>query len=498
MTYEVVVVGGGIGGLTAAALLAARGADVCLLERESNLGGSASSFQKFGCTFDDGLGLYAGWQPSGVHQRIFAELPVKAPEVRALNPAYVVRLPDHSQVAITADSEQFEDNLRAVFPECADKAVGFYRTIAPLSRSLSSALRKVPDLKTASKVRQLSAFLPDARRALQLRKLANDTAAQHIAGTSARFRRFLDVQLQALAQSSTDDCSYLYASVILDTPRDSLFTIKGGVSALAETLAESIKESGGKIRLNTPVLRLAYDSSGRATGVDLLSGETVEASKAVISNLTIWDTYGKLVGLSRTPNEIRKQMTSLRGTGAYLVYAALEECAVERLPAEHILTLADWRENQTYDEQSQLSIGISPRWDPSAPSAKRAVTIQAFTDVDEWFTFHEDESEHENRDQLTMEACWQRLHAALPELGGDIEVIDTATPRTFYEQTRRKLGMVGTVREMSMPSGPYPSPLLSHLTSVPNLFRVGDTAFPGAGIAAVSHSALIAANEISA
>ncbi|MGH9881752.1 MAG: hypothetical protein ACRD6N_09980, partial [Pyrinomonadaceae bacterium] len=182
----------------------------------------------------------------------------------------------------------------------------------------------------------------------------------------------------------------------------------------------------------------------------------------------------------------------------YLLYAALEESAVERLPAEHVLTLSDWQENQTYDEQSQLSVGISPRWGPSASSAKRAVTIQAFTDVDEWFTFHEDESEHENMDQLTMEACWQRLHAALPELGGDIEVIDSATPRTFYEQTRRKLGMVGTVREMSNPSGSDLAHLLSHRTSVPNLFRVGDTAFPGAGVAAVSHSALIAANEITA
>ena len=35
MTHEVVVVGGGFGGLTVAALLAARGVDVCLLERES-------------------------------------------------------------------------------------------------------------------------------------------------------------------------------------------------------------------------------------------------------------------------------------------------------------------------------------------------------------------------------------------------------------------------------------------------------------------------------
>jgi hypothetical protein len=36
-----------------------------------------------------------------------------------------------------------------------------------------------------------------------------------------------------------------------------------------------------------------------------------------------------------------------------------------------------------------------------------------------------------------------KLHAAMPELGDGVEVIETATPRTFYESTRRKFGMVG-------------------------------------------------------
>jgi phytoene dehydrogenase-like protein len=94
-----------------------------------------------------------------------------------------------------------------------------------------------------------------------------------------------------------------------------MFAIQGGASTLANTLADSIKQSGSKVRLDSPVLRLSYDSSGAATGVDLLSGETVTASKAIISNLTIWDTYGKLVGLNRTPTEIRKQLGRLRGWG---------------------------------------------------------------------------------------------------------------------------------------------------------------------------------------
>src|SRR5919206_4883113 len=103
MAYEVVVVGGGIGGLTVAALLAARGVNVCLLEKESRGGGCAVSFERFGYNFEAGASLYASWQPGEIHERVFSELPVAPPEVRRANPPYVVRLPDGTDVAILED-----------------------------------------------------------------------------------------------------------------------------------------------------------------------------------------------------------------------------------------------------------------------------------------------------------------------------------------------------------------------------------------------------------
>jgi phytoene dehydrogenase-like protein len=228
-------------------------------------------------------------------------------------------------------------------------------------------------------------------------------------------------------------------------------------------------------------------------GVDLLSGETVTASKAIISNLTLWDTYGKLVGLNRTPNEIRKELKSLRSWGSYLLYLAMDAETGSSSKANHLLTLSDWHEGEDYDpESSQLFFSGAPSWDPRAPAGKRAVTVHAFTDVDDWFTFHHDENELEQKDQLMLEACWQRLHSAMPELGSRVEVIDTATPRTFYDQTRRKLGMVGGViptPDLFWPNQPRDR------TSIPNLYIVSDTTCPG-GIAGLTRSAYNLANKI--
>jgi phytoene dehydrogenase-like protein len=78
-------------------------------------------------------------------------------------------------------------------------------------------------------------------------------------------------------------------------------------------------------------------------------------------------------------------------------------------------------------------------------------------------------------------------------LGAGAEVIETATPRTAYELTRRRLGMVGGVGQSLAVFG---ADAPTHRTSVENLYMVGDTVFPGNGVAAVTQSALIVADEI--
>jgi phytoene dehydrogenase-like protein len=227
------------------------------------------------------------------------------------------------------------------------------------------------------------------------------------------------------------------------------------------------------VRLDTPVLRLAYDESGRATGVDLLSGERVLARKAIVSNLTIWDTYGKLVGLNRTPPEIKKQLNALQGTGVYVLYAVMEETAVARLPGTRM---------RVEDTDGHFTVAVADSF-----AGKRPVTFTTETEVDSWFTYQSSEEDYDDWDQSALGQFWNRIHAALPELGGDIEIIETANPRTYYDQTRRKLGMV---------LGIEGQPIQSHQTSLDNLFVVGDTVSPAARLDRVVESAISLADHL--
>ena len=457
MVHEVVVVGGGIGGLTVAALLAARGVDVCLLERSSQVGGVLARVESFGYTFDPGIGIYPCWEPGEIHDRIFSELPVAAPTVHRENTAYLVRLVDQLDVPVIADDTEFFSSLVATFPECAEDAINFYRQCADLV----------------------------VNQPLKRDYASTQTAASYLTRTSTSFRQFIDAQLQLLTQRSSESCDFTRAAIALTVTRRGSFSIQGGAAALAERVADSIKQSGGRVRLNSPVLRLAYDSNGQAVGLDLLNGETVGATRAIISNLTVWDTFGKLIGLNRTPSDIRKTLSASRGWGAYVVYLGINEATADSLPVDRILAVRP----KESDLESLLMMSAAPAWDSRAPIGKRALTVVTFTDVDQWFTFHESLEGLEEQDRSQLEAIWQHLHQAFP-LGDDVEVLETSNPFTCYEETRRKLGMVGA------PTSLWESVHHDGSTPLPNVHMVGDTATSGLGIAGVSAAAFRLANKI--
>lgn len=76
---KVVVIGAGIGGLTAAALLAHRDYSVKVFDQAIVPGGCASTFKRRGFTFDVGATQVAGLEPGGIHHQIFQALNIDLP-----------------------------------------------------------------------------------------------------------------------------------------------------------------------------------------------------------------------------------------------------------------------------------------------------------------------------------------------------------------------------------------------------------------------------------
>jgi phytoene dehydrogenase-like protein len=157
--------------------------------------------------------------------------------------------------------------------------------------------------------------------------------------------------------------------------------------------------------------------------------------------------------------------------------------AVTRLSSSRMLALTGSPENEQNDRLNN-QLFFSCNSEPTiAPPGKVPVSVTTLTNAEDWFSFHEDQSAHEQQDQQMLEAVWSRLHASIPELGDTIEVIETASPQTFYETTRRKFGMIGRPDY----SGEVPSVLARPFH---NVFIVSDTTTSGSGVASVAEAAL--------
>src|SRR5829696_7565995 len=96
--YDVVVVGGGIGGLTVAALLSARGFSTCLLERQSQVGGCIGRVEFSGHDFEPGMGIYTSFGAGETYEKLFSKLPVDVPQTSLITSPYIVRNRDGSDV----------------------------------------------------------------------------------------------------------------------------------------------------------------------------------------------------------------------------------------------------------------------------------------------------------------------------------------------------------------------------------------------------------------
>ena len=109
-----VVIGAGLGGLTAASLLLKAGCEVTVLEAHVYPGGSAGTFYHKGYRFDAGATLAGGFAPGGPHFRLAEALGLEWP-IQPVDPAWVVHLPDKS-ITQWADSERWRHERQAKLP----------------------------------------------------------------------------------------------------------------------------------------------------------------------------------------------------------------------------------------------------------------------------------------------------------------------------------------------------------------------------------------------
>ncbi len=500
---DVVVVGAGIAGLTAAALLAKQGLQVVLLEAHHQSGGCAGTFRRGPYVFDVGATQVAGLEqgdgtPAGVHARLFRHLGVAPPAAVPLDPGCVVDLADGREpVAIWRDPQRWRQERLRQFPG----SERFWALCDALHRTNWAFASRDPVLPPRSwwDLGQLLGALGPGNLASGLLTTATMADLLRLSGCAAdrRLRRFLDLQLRLYSQEPADRTAALYGATVLAMVQEplGLWHLEGSMQALSEALESALTRHGGRLRLRHRVERLQppeqpggdWRITGRRGGAPpgdrRPPGEVFHLSAPEVVVSLPPQTLPALLG-DALPGGYRRRLEALpEPSGALVFYGAVER---DRLPPgcpSHLQLEAP--------DPGSLFVSVSQEGDGRAPAGRATVIASVFTPARPWFDG--DEADYQAQKQEAMAAIQRGLERLLGVEPADWLHGELATPRGFAGWTGRPWGYVGGLGQHPSRFGPFG---LASRTPLAGLWLCGDAIHPGEGTAGVSLSALMACRQL--
>ncbi len=480
---KIVVIGAGVGGLTAAALLAKRGFDVTVLEAHVEPGGCAATFFHQGYRFDVGATLVGGFHPGGPHQIVGEQLGIAWP-VRPVEPAMQVHLP-HQVITRWGAADRWRAERMRAFGSQAENFWSMQERAADAVWDFSARVPAWPIASLHDVGHLISTVRPDLIPIAPLAFTTMRTWANTLGVNSRDMMAFLDGQLLIAAQGVAREINGLYGAVALDLYRRGVMHVAGGVGSLAETLASAVTANGGQMLYRQEVTAIRRENMRRRKTHRIETKRGTFEADVVVANLTPWALV-KLMGAG-TPAGLRQRVKNLKPiSSAFMAYLGVDEAVIED-EVDHHQVIVD--PAKPLGEGNSVFVSISPHWDCRAPQGQRAITISTHTRVAEWYSLANNEHAFEDRKQIYLERLIDAASIALPKLKQNIRLAMPGTPLTFERFTHRINGMVGGFPQKSLWASWAPQ-------IDRGLWLVGDSVFPGQSTAGVTLGALRVAREI--
>jgi len=491
--YDVIVIGAGLGGLTAGSILAKQGRKVLVLEQSERIGGCCSTYEKNGYKFDVGASIVESIETIEMaFQRLGSKFQDEV-ELLPCDPMMEFLLMDGSTVAYPTSVEGTGEVISRISPEdgkswqkfckyfkgLIDIAMdGFFSTPADTITDMLRMLRKTPGL-----IRYLPLFLKNYQDVIT--KYFKD---ESILETMSYQSAYVGLPPELVAG--------LFACVPY-SEHEGIYYPKGGMIQIPAALCRLGEKFGMEVRLNTLVKKVMVRDR-RVEGVVLDDGTEI-TSKLVVSNINAKPLYLDLIGEEHLPWLARYGIKSY----AYSRSLSMLYVAVDYEPplqAHHrIVTISfDMMNDYWYDNMLK---GILPKeafgvicWptredDTLAPKGHHILSIlpESFYGLSgtDW------DKEKEPFIERSIDSLSKH---GIPGLKDHIVMVDCATPLDFERRLLLPEGSIYDLQQDFMSQTVFrPS---ARSKCIKGLYLTGNSTHPGCAVPLVTASGVIAADLI--
>ncbi|MDR1268192.1 MAG: FAD-dependent oxidoreductase [Planctomycetaceae bacterium] len=461
--YDIIVIGSGLAGMTAANILGRSGHRVLLLEQHFQFGGLAATFRRRNeIIFDVSLhGFPVGMIKScrRYWNTEIADRIVQLPKIRFDNPQF--------SIETTFDREDFTRLLIEKFGIAKEAVVGFF-----------------------DKARSLSHYDDDQQT---VRELFNE----FFPGRMDVVRLLMEPITYANG-STLDDPALTYGIVFSNFMSKGVYTFRGGTDVLIDLMTAELKKNGVEMRKSSPVRRILVENGQVAGVVVQKEGDVnplVFRSKVVLSNTNLKGTIFDLVGQNHFPETFIETAKAVRlNNSSTQVYLALKPgYLIDENQCGDLLfssTATEFSSKKLLNRQI-TSRTFSFYYPKTRPGTDRCYVVSStnahFAD---WVGFSPEE--YAKQKSQLIEQTLDHLEKYVPDVRQHLDWAEAATPNTFKRYTGHWDGSsFGTKYE-----GLAVSRRL--LQEISGLFHAGSVGIIMSGWLGAVNYGVIAANDVDA